>query len=154
MKSQRKLAEETAQLLKETQQQFDTVKITIATAGLLVALGLADKWIRTSPQFFGVSSFKITLILTLASMATIVLGFWVSEAMFRSFERYITNGGHVGLRKRIVLALSPNNPKRAAKQLSLFYMRIPDTIVTILNHTSTVLLLLALVSFIYTICNG
>lgn len=92
----KELLREIAEQRRTTQGQFDTIKITIATAGLLAALGLSNEWIDKAAMIAGIPAYKLTLTLALASMASLILGFLITEIVLKSIERFMTNQSGAG----------------------------------------------------------
>ncbi|QHN42947.1 hypothetical protein GII36_03720 [Candidatus Mycosynbacter amalyticus] len=149
MKSDDNLLEDIQNSRADLQKQFDTAKLTVATAGLLVALGLNDTWSESSPVLWGYSSYKVTVILVLISMLLIILGYLVSELTMKWFEKFMAKGD-LNWWQRIIRDHSSDRGRRVAIAVHGFCrVKLPNISISFLNHCATLSLVLAIISFVY-----
>ncbi len=134
---------------ESTQQQFDTVKLTVGTAGILVALSLNSDWIESPVHIFGISAYKLTLVLDLASMLMVVSSFFVAELMFKWLEKFVVRDSLNTWQRWLLSKISRENAKRIGKMHSFYRWHLPNHLISTLNHLASILLILAIGTFLY-----
>lgn len=134
---------------EENKKQFDTVKITIGTAGLLVALGLNTAWSKNAPLVWFLSAYKLVLLLILLSMFSVALSLFIKEVTDRWLERVVMRGGPTLYQRLVVRCLHPRLHQKAAKLHSFLRIHAPDWCINTLGYVSSLSLIAAIVMFAY-----
>lgn len=134
--------------LETTQTQFDAIKLTVGTAGVLVALSLNESWSTAPPMLLGYSSYKLTLVLVLISMLSVVLSFIVKEFQMLWLDKNFSKVRLSWFQNFLIKAIHKNRVEKF-RWYSRFYTYGMNKGVTFFNFSASIALVLSVLSFMY-----
>ena len=137
MKDNKKVTEILFNSIRQDQQNFDQAKLTLATAGLLVALSLNSADYKTI-SIFGHSAYKITLLLIALTAIFTIAGYSANVRGLRLLRDFVQAGKDDWIR--------PNTPRQRLVATTVKAVKV-------INAIGTALVISAYIGFIYLLAN-